>query len=269
MTPLQAASLGLVQGLTEYLPVSSSAHLVLMPKILGWSIHPKEAFIFDVLVQLGTLVGVLLYFSSYIRDMSFAALNGLIRLEPFKDSRAKNAWLVILATIPATILGLLFKDQVAAYFSSPLVACYSLMATGLLMITAELVSKKIEREVNSRDAISIGMAQSLALLPGISRSGSTIACGMALGLTRFNAARFSFLMSIPVMLGASLVASLDLFNDAELLNQMALPLAVGFISAAISGYLVIKWFMDFVAKRSLFLFAFYCMSLGALGVLWF
>lgn len=269
MTIFQALCLGLVQGLTEYLPVSSSAHLVLVPSVLGWQFSEQEAFIFDVLVQLGTLVGVLIYFSHSIRRVIIAVIQGLLAKDPMRDSDARLGWMVALATIPAAVIGLLFKSQLAAYFSSPLAACYCLILTGIIMIAAEKWSTSFNRPVSSVDALSIGFAQSLALLPGVSRSGSTIAAGMVRGFSRAEAARFSFLMSIPVMIGASLVASRDLIQDVNLVEQMALPLTVGFTTAALSGYVVIKWFMNFVSKHPLFWFSFYCVALGLFGSWYF
>lgn len=269
MTILQALFLGIVQGLTEYLPVSSSAHLVLVPNLLGWHFGEKEAFIFDVLVQLGTLVGVLIYFSHTIRQICLAVIQGLLARDPFGHPDSRMGWLVVLATMPATVIGLMFKDQLAAYFSSPAAACYCLIFTGLIMIAAETLSKKFDRSMNQYDALSIGFAQGLALLPGVSRSGSTIAAGMARGFSRTEAARFSFLMSIPVMIGASLIASLDLYKDSALFAQMALPLAAGFLAAAITGFVVIRWFMSFVGKHRLFLFSLYCIVAGLSGAVFF
>ncbi len=269
MTLFQAIFLGIVQGLTEYLPVSSSAHLVLVPNLLGWQFSEQEAFIFDVLVQLGTLVGVLLYFFEPLRRVILAVIKGLMTGNPWGEKNARLGWMVALATFPAALIGLLFKDELAAYFSSPIAACYCLIATGLIMIMAEQLSKKFERDINYVDALSIGMAQSFALLPGISRSGSTIAAGMARGFSRLEAAQFSFLMSIPVMVGASLIASIDLIKEPALLNKMALPLVAGFLAAAFSGYIVIKWFMNFVGKHRLFLFSGYCIVVGIAGILFF
>ena len=270
MTNSQALILGIVQGLTEYLPVSSSAHLVLVPHLLGWHIVPEKAFIFDILVQLGTLVGVFCYFFTPIKEVIMSVLKGLADRKPFYNREAQLGWLVALASIPAAILGFTFKTQLAAYFSSPLASCYFLIVTSIFLFAAEWLSRALEKQIpTKKDAVFIGMAQGLALFPGVSRSGSTIAAGMACGLTRTDAARFSFLMSIPVMIGASLVATFDLINDAHLIHQLMVPLAVGFISAAITGYLVIKWFMDFLSTRRLFIFALYCLAVGGLGALYF
>jgi undecaprenyl-diphosphatase len=270
MTNSQALILGVVQGLTEYLPVSSSAHLVLVPHLFGWSLAPEEAFVFDILVQLGTLVGVFCYFFMPIRQVVISVLIGLARKKPFYNQEAQLGWLVALASIPAAVLGLGFKDQLSTYFSSPSASCYFLIVTALFLFGAELITKAIEKTMpTKKDAMFIGFAQGLALIPGVSRSGSTIAAGMACGLTRTDAARFSFLMSIPVMFGASLVAFLELAHNTNLINKLALPLIIGFMSAALTGYLVIKWFISYLSTQRLYIFASYCLILGIAGAFYF
>lgn len=269
MTNIQALIMGIVQGLTEYLPVSSSAHLVIMPKLLGFSLPEQEAFIFDVLVQLGTLVGVFAYFWSKLFGIVQSALTGLLKGRPLYDENARLGWLVVLATVPAAVLGLTFKKPLAATFSDPSFACYFLIVTGVLLILAEYVGKHLKHSVTANDAVMIGVAQGLALLPGVSRSGSTISMGMMRGLSRTSAAQFSFIMSIPAMLGAALVASFDLVNDAALIKTMLIPLCIGFLSAAVTGYLVIKWFMAFVSGKRLYIFAAYCFLLGGFGAYYF
>lgn len=261
--------MGVVQGLTEYLPVSSSAHLVLLPKLMGWQFLPKEAFIFDVLVQLGTLLGVVLYFLVPLKEVASSILVGIWRRDPFHNDDARLGWLVALASVPAAICGFLFKSEISAYFSNPLVSCYFLLLTAFLLVFAEWVSRTAKRNPSGFDAVFIGCAQSLALFPGLSRSGATIAAGMACGLQRKDAARFSFLMSIPIMVGASLVASFDLFADGEMLSFMITPLLLGFTSAAITGYVVIHWFMNFLTKRRLLWFAAYCFVVGCGGIVMF
>jgi undecaprenyl-diphosphatase len=270
MTNSQALILGIVQGLTEYLPVSSSAHLVLVPQVLGWHVNPAEAFVFDVLVQLGTMIGVFCYFFTPIKEVIVSVLKGLALRRPLHDSNAQLGWLVALASIPAAILGFTFKTQLSEYFSSPLASCYFLILTAVFLFGAEWLNLNLRKQApTKKDALFIGLAQGLALFPGVSRSGSTIAAGMLCGLNRIDAARFSFLMSIPVMIGASLVASFDLIHDAHLINHLLIPLAIGFISAALTGYLVIKWFMDFLSTQRLFIFASYCLGIGLAGALYF
>lgn len=264
MDIFQAAVLGIVQGATEYIPVSSSAHLVIVPHIFGWNIHGKEAFVFDVLVQLGTLVGILLYFWRDLLDIvtSFLKAPG-----NFKSHSTCTGWYLILATIPAGFIGILFKDEIAGFFDSPRAALMFLIVTGGLLILAEWLGIKTRKAVEARDALAMGLAQTLALFPGISRSGSTISVGMLLGLNRAAAAKFSFLMSIPVMLGAAMVALNDMFESSEFLAANALPIFVGFLASAVSGYVVIKWLLDYLRNHSLYAFAAYCWVVGLLGLL--
>lgn len=268
MTNTQAIILGFVQGLTEYLPVSSSAHLVLVPKFLGWHFPEQETFVFDVLVQLGTLLGVFAYFLRSILGISKSVLTGLATGQPFYNEQARLGYMLVIATIPAAIIGLIFKDQIAEFFSSPLQSCYFLIVTGLLLAFAEWWGRSKKTIPDQKDAVIIGFAQSFALLPGVSRSGATISAGMFCGLSRKEAASFSFLMSIPVMLGASLVAGLEMFQDWSGLRHLLMPLVLGFITAAVTGYVVIRWFMAFLATKRLLWFACYCVSIGALGIIY-
>lgn len=265
---VQAIILGFIQGLTEYIPVSSSAHLVLLPKIFGWHFRSDEAFIFDILVQLGTLLGVCGYFFTAIIDMAKSMLLGLRYHKPFYDHHAKLGYLLIMATLPAALLGYYFKDDMAGFFITPLPSCYFLIVTAILLLSAEYLSTVTKNLPSNIDALIIGMAQGLALFPGVSRSGATISLGMFCGLSRKDAASFSFLLSIPIMLGASLLAVNELINNHDLLFHLATPLMLGFITAAITGYLVIRWLMHFLIHKRLSYFAYYCLGLGLLG-LWY
>lgn len=268
MTFLQAFILGIIQGLTEFLPVSSSAHLVLAPYLFGWKIPAAHIFPFDVLVQLGTLAAVILYFWKDLYAVLSAFVAGLIRREPFADPHAKMGWYLILATIPAGLAGLLLKDLVEKAFNSPLAAAWFLYATTLLLLLAEYFGKKIRQlgEITWKDALWIGCFQILAIFPGISRSGSTIAGGMVRHINRRDAGRFSFLMAVPVMLAAGLVSTLDLINIPDLKTFLPV-LAVGFITAAIVGYFSIHWLLSFLARKSLAIFAFYCAVLATFVLL--
>lgn len=269
MSDFKAIFLGIIQGLTEYLPVSSSAHLVLIPALLLWDFSKLEAFFFDVLIQLGTLLGLLVYFRKKVIKIAHDVARGLLIGKPFFNENAKLGWLVFYATIPSAIIGLIFKDHISSYFSSPKMTSIFLMCTGVILLLAEGLKPKLEKNINFQIAMFIGLAQSLSLLPGISRSGSTIACGMILGLGRKKSAEFSFFMSIPVMIGASIVAGKDLIEHADVLNKMLTPIVLGFFSAAISGYVVIKWFMNFISNQSLLIFAFYCLIIGFMGSYYF
>ncbi|MBN4077426.1 undecaprenyl-diphosphatase UppP [Sulfobacillus acidophilus] len=267
MDSIHALILGIVQGVTEYLPVSSSAHLILVPKILGFHISHQNNFVFDILVQLGTLVGVVFYFYDDLLNIAKQMCLGIYQKKPFLNTEARLGWLVLLATIPASIIGLSFKDEIASLFSSTKAALIFLIVTAIILVVAELFAKSLRNNVKISDSLAMGFAQSLALFPGISRSGSTISTGMLLGLSRQAAAKFSFIMSIPVMVGASIIAFKELFSKAEMMQQMVIPLLVGFVAAAISGYLVIKWFLAFLKQKSLLWFAAYCFAVGFIGLI--
>ncbi|PWB53807.1 MAG: undecaprenyl-diphosphatase UppP [Anaerolineales bacterium] len=264
MTIFQSILLGIIQGLTEFLPISSSAHLVLMPYLFNWQITIQDAFIFDVLVQLGTLLAVIAYFWKDLFQIIKLVISGLIQRKPFADPMARLGWFLVLATVPALIAGLFFKDLIEKAFASPLAAGLFLLGTTALLVTAELVGKRNRQLDNTTwlDALIIGLFQIISLFPGISRSGSTITGGMVRNLDRPAAARFSFLMSVPVFLGAGLLAVLDLLKLPNFSGQLPTLLA-GFITAAVVGYLAIHWLLSFLAKRSLHIFAIYsfCVSL--------
>lgn len=264
MTPLQAFVLGVVQGLTEFLPVSSSAHLVLVPWLLGWTFAPGPAFVFDVLVQLGTLAAVVAYYARDLVGMARAALRGLLTGRPFDDPQARLAWLLLAASLPAALAGVLLKSQVEQAFGSPRAVGAFLLCTAGLLLASERLGRRARAAVSLRlaDALWIGAAQALSLFPGVSRSGATIAGGLTRGLTRPEAARFSFLMAVPVMLGAGALTALDLLAAPDALAQIP-PLAIGFLTAAVVGYLAIHWLLSYLARRPLTGFAVYCLIVGA------
>ena len=266
MTLFQAVLLGIVQGLTEFLPISSTAHLILVPWLIGWSFDAKTAFVFDVLVQWGTLVGVFLYFRRDIASIVYGVVNGLARRRPLETFEARLGWWVLVATIPAVVAGLLFKDQIEGLFSAYAAVAGMVVIAAVLLIAAERFGRRTRsvEQINAADAVAIGLWQTLALFPGVSRSSSTIGGGMLRHLERSAAARFSFLMSIPALLGAGLVAVRDLLGDTALLSSLAAPLAVGFAAAAISGYLVVRWLLGYLQRRSLSVFVAYRILFGAL-----
>jgi undecaprenyl-diphosphatase len=268
MSILQALVLGIVQGLTEYIPVSSTAHLILVPWLLGWDFSQETTFVFNVLVQWGTLVGVLIYFRRDIVAILRAVINGLLQRKPLGTLEARIGWLVVIATIPAVIAGLLFKKYIEQLYSLYIVIAVVLILGGFLMMAAERWGKR-QREVGKMtivDSIVIGLWQVLAMIPGVSRSSATISGAMLRDFTREDAARFSFLMSIPALLGAGVVALKDLFEVKGLLASLAAPLAVGFLAAAISGYLSIRWLLGYLKSRPLNRFIFYRFAFGALCI---
>lgn len=258
MNILQAILLGIVQGATEFLPVSSSGHLVLVPRLLDWQIPPAEAFVFDVLVQLGTLAAVILYFRRDLVDISLAWLRGLAARRPFADRHALLGWYLILATLPAVFFGLLLKDRIETVFDRPVQVAGFLLATAGLLLLAEYAGKRRRalEQIAWWDALIMGLFQVLALFPGISRSGATITGGMLRSLDRSVAARFSFLMSVPVMLAAGVLAILDLLTVPDLGGFLPVMLA-GFLAAAAVGYLSIRWLLAFLTRRSLVYFSLY------------
>lgn len=266
MNLLQALILGLVQGATEYIPVSSSAHLVLVPWFLGW---PDPSFEFEVLVQWGTLVGVFVFFWGDIWAISRGVIQGLRQRKPLATFEAKLGWLVVVATIPAVVLGLLFKDYFEAAFASPALAGGFLILTAAVLVAAERFGAR-SRELESftwLDAVIVGFWQAAAILPGISRSGSTIGGAVLRNFNRPAAARFSFLMSIPALLGAGLVALADLLRDDTLAAQLP-AISVGFIAAAISGYICIRWLLHYLQRHSLYVFAAYCLIVSIISLVY-
>jgi undecaprenyl-diphosphatase len=239
MTLLQSIILGIIQGATEFLPISSSGHLVIVPFVFGWEIPNGEAFIFDVLVQVATLTAVFAYF-----------------------------WREIGLIFPAIVLGLLLKGQITRAFENPLTSAIGLLVTAGLLVVAERVGKRQRRMKNLTwiDSLMIGLFQVLALFPGISRSGSTITGGMVRDLKRPPAARFAFLMSIPVMIAAGTLAALDLLAHPNTLSLLPTYFP-GFFAAAFVGYLAIRWLIKYLAKHSLYVFAVYCTLLSIITII--
>ena len=265
MTFLQSLILGVIQGLTEFLPVSSSAHLVIAPFLFGWELTPNETFIFDVLVQVSTLVAVIIYFWKDLWLIASAVLSGLIDRTPLKTPESRLGWLILLATIPAGIFGLVLKDLVAAAFNSPETAAFFLLVTAFLLVIAERLGQRLRElpDMNWKDAILIGFFQAAAVFPGISRSGSTITGAMLRNIKRPAAARFSFLMSIPIMLAAGGIAVIDLFKLTAI--EQYIPIIIsGFIVSAVVGYISIHWLIRFLSNHSLYGFAIYCTALAVL-----
>ncbi len=265
MTIFQAIILGIVQGLTEYLPVSSSAHLVIVPYLLGWSFPADQAFVFDVLVQLGTLLAVIVYFWKDLINIVVEFFKGIAARKPFATVESRMGWFIILASIPGGIAGVLIKPIVEAAFASPAAVGALLIVTAIILVAGEYFGRK-ERGFTSitwLDALLIGIGQAVAIFPGISRSGATISVGLLRGLKRTDAAKFSFLMSIPIMLAAGLYSALDLRDIAGLTSFLPAILA-GTVAAAVVGYFSIKWLLSFLNKRPLSIFAIYCAILGAL-----
>ncbi len=257
MSLWQELLLALIQGLTEFLPISSSAHLILFPRLMGWQ---DQGLAFDVAVHVGTLAAVLLYFRRDLAKMARDWTRSLAgrALTP----EARLAWGVLLGTIPVGLSGLLFKDVIETTLRSPLVIALATLAFGLLLWWADRRGRRVRDEysLDWRDILVIGLAQALALIPGTSRSGITITAGLLLGLTRQGAARFSFLLSIPVIALAGLLKTRDL-----ILGEVPLPwtdLLLGAVVSGIVAYLSIHYFLLLLERVGLLPFVIYRLILG-------
>ena len=255
--------LGIIEGLTEFIPVSSTAHMLIVQKIFNLPSDPGM-FAFLVLVQLGPLLALLVYFWK-----DYWSLIKAFFASPFSTPENKMAWYIIIATIPAGLAGVLLKDAVQGMFQNPLLeAAIRLFTAAILLFLAEWLGKK-SRNLDSitwLDALIIGLFQVLAVFPGSSRSGSTIPGGMFRNFDRPSATRFAFLMAAPIMLAAGGYESLSVLKT-HVLHTILAPLAVGFIVAAVIGWLSIRWLINYVGKHSLYLFAAYCAIVAALCVL--
>lgn len=266
MDLLQALILGILQGATEFLPISSSGHLVLLPWWLGWAEPP---LVFDVVVHLGTLVAVLVYFRRDWLTFGRAGLDAL-RHHSTEDPDARLLGWIALGTIPAAFAGLLFKDMFEAAFDHPPLVAAFLLVTALVLVVSEryYAAQRNLDNLNARDALTIGLAQAVAIFPGISRSGSTIAAGIGRGLPRPDSARFSFLLAPPVIFGAGFKEMLDVVTGEAAVGQdLVLPMMAGFVAAAIVGYGCIWFLMRLLQRRRLYGFAMYCAAFGTLSLL--
>ncbi|HEV8634882.1 MAG TPA: undecaprenyl-diphosphatase UppP [Chloroflexota bacterium] len=258
---VQAVLLGVVQGLSEFLPISSTAHLALVPWALGWDSPLLNSLTFDVALHMGTLVAVLLYFwSDWLRLA--VGLVGFARGQP--NPGARMAGLVALGTIPAVVVGVLFQSLVETTFRSPAQIAVVLALFSLVMYGAERVAARARGldALRTTDTVAIGCAQAVALVPGVSRSGATISTGLVLGLERAAAARFSFLLSTPVVAGAGLKKLFDLRGVAVGPGDSTLML-LGALAAGISGWLCIHWLLRYLARETMDVFVAYRLGLAA------
>lgn len=264
LTIWQAIILGIIQGLTEFLPVSSDGHLVIAQEVFG--LRPPNAIAFDVLLHLGTLVAVVAYFRRELFEMTFALFGAK---GPVADVRRRWIWLLGLGTVPVAIIGGLFEDWFAGTFHSLVWAGAGLLLTGtmLALIEGKGESGRQEGDLTPGDALRIGGIQSLALLPGVSRSGSTLFMALSTGVERNTAARFSFLLSIPAITGALVLKSSDLVSMAQAEASMA-PLVVGPLAAGLTGLVAIEVLMRAVRRGSLRAFSVYCLAVGGLTLAW-
>jgi undecaprenyl-diphosphatase len=278
---LQAIILGILQGVTEFIPISSSAHLIVVPWFLGWEDPSLNSLAFDVALHLGTLLAVLLFFHADWGRLIRAGVASIRERRIGADPDRRLAWLLIIGCIPGAIIGALAESKIERLFHQPnqphqtsamIAIAVVLAVAGAIMLLADRLAKHLRGmdSLNLKDAIIIGFAQALAVFPGVSRSGATITAGLALGLERPAAARFSFLLSAPIIAGAGLKSMFDVLKAWQA-GQMAtadlILFPVGFTAAAISGYLCIKYLLRYLQHHSIAIFAYYRWALAALIVL--
>ncbi len=263
MELFQAFILGMVQGLGEFLPISSSAHLILTPWLFGW---PDQGLAFDVALHWGTLLAVVTYFYKDIWLLAKGFIHSLIpSTRDFQSNTyQKLSWLIVVATIPAAIVGKLLESEVETAFRNPLLIAATLSVVGVVLLLADKYGDKVKTLSDAKwvNALFIGIGQALAIVPGISRSGATITAGLLQGFTRQDAAKFSFLMSVPIILGAGV---LKLPEIAGIENHA--QLIVGFISSTVFGFLAIKYMLKYISNRSFAIFTWYRLILAAVIVI--
>lgn len=274
---IQAILMGIVQGLSEFLPVSSSAHLVFTSSLYKYFsgiitvVHSNEEVFFDIMLHLGTLVAVLIFFKKEIVNIIKAFIVA-IKTKDFSNKDAKLGVYILFGTALTILVAYPLKDFCEHLVYSPVIVGCLLVITGFMLFVAEFVSKKYTfktDKINLKSAILIGIAQGLAAFPGFSRSGWTIGTGLFLGLDRETCARYSFLLSIPIILGTSMVYPLLEINIEEIVTYNWTAIIIGTIVSAIVGYFCIKYFLKFVAKFSLAFFAYYCIIVGGVMAIFF
>jgi undecaprenyl-diphosphatase len=258
-----ALLLGIIQGLTEFIPVSSTAHLLIGQRLLGLP-SSDLMFAFLVIIQLGTILSLIVFFWKDLLTLVRAFF-----AKPFSTPENNLAWNIVIATIPAAIIGFILRHAVEELFAQPLLeASIRLFSAAILLAIAERLGKRARAldSLNWLDALIIGCFQVIAVFPGASRSGTTIAGGMLRGFDRVSAARFGFLMSIPIMLGAGGYQVNDVIGLPGL-SSFVPAILVGFITAAIVGWFAVRWLLNYLGSRSLYAFAIYCAALGAITLI--
>ncbi len=265
MSLLEAIVLGIVQGLTEFLPVSSTAHLRIVPAFAGWE-DPGAAF--TAVTQLGTMVAVLIYFREDLLRITRTWFASLRTPRLRKELDARMGWYILLGTIPIGIFGLAFKDQIETGARDLYLNGMALIVLGLVLLQAERVGKRNRgvESIGTRDGLVVGFSQALALVPGVSRSGATITAGLFLGLERAAAARFSFLLSIPAVVLSGLLELASISSGEEGENTGAVALIVATVLAFVVGYASIAFLLRFLATRSTVIFVVYRVVLGVLVI---
>lgn len=274
----QSLVLGIVQGLTEFLPISSSAHLILVPWLLGWDNAVITSLPFDLALHLGTLVAVLAFFANDWVRLIRAAVASIAERKIGNDPDRRLAWLIVLGSIPGAIIGALAESKIEELFHAPgepiskwaiIAMAVIIAALGAVLWLAERAAKHIRgmQDINIRDALIVGFAQAAAVFPGVSRSGATITAGLFLGLKRDDAARFSFLLGAPIILGAGLKSLYDVYKSHALASGDLIMYLVGFVAAAITGFLTIQFLLGYLRRNSTDIFVYYRLALAVFIVI--
>ncbi len=276
MLYIQSIILGIVQGLAEFIPISSSAHLVIVPWLFGWTNPALTSLTFDVALHLGTLLAVIVFFAADWGRLIAAWFKSVVQFKIGDDPDRKMAWYIVLACIPGGIAGVLLESKIGdAFHRSPIPMgsmIFMAVAIAVLAVLLWLADKLAAHrtafgQIKARDALYIGLAQAFAVIPGVSRSGATITAGLALGLERDAAARFSFLLSAPIIAGAGLKSLYELVKQVHSGAVAGAELAIfpiGFVAAAISGFICIKFLLNYLKKHSTAVFVWYRFALAAL-----
>lgn len=272
----QAIILGLLQGVSELFPISSLGHSVILPKLVGWNIHQNDSFFLTFLVatHLATALVLLGFFwADWVRIMKGTIRSLKLREVKSSDSDAKLGWLLVVGTIPAGVLGLLLEENLRSFFASTQSAAIFLTMNGLLLLGSEVLKRKTKEktdlkysdqriaQLSFKKTLAIGLMQSIALIPGLSRTGAAISGGLLVGLSHEDAARYSFLLATPVIGAAALLKLPELFSSSPQLITSAL---LGAVFAAVSGYLTVKFLIKYFQTKSLMPFAVYCLLAGSL-----
>lgn len=258
--------LGLLQGFTEPIPISSSGHLVILQNIINLEI---EGLSFEVFVNFASLLAVLIVYRKDVYDFSFGACKYLFSKNPSYKKDFKYLFYIVVATIPAGVIGVLYGDFIGEKLKGLHVIGITLIITGIaLWIIRNLRGRKGDSSITFKDAIVIGCAQAIALIPGISRSGATIITAMGLGVKQASALKFSFFMFIPVSLGGAILKIPDIINDPNL-SQLLIPYIIAFIASFIATYFSLKWFMGIMERGNLKYFSIYCLIVGVLVLIIF
>jgi undecaprenyl-diphosphatase len=264
MTTIHAIIFGIIQGLGEFLPISSSAHLVIFPWLFNF---PDPGLAFDVALHFGTLIAVILFFwKDWLKIIALAfGLSKKLKINSVTNYPKNTLWLLVIATIPGALIGYLLEEQAETIFRSPVLIATTLILAGLVLYWVDQVGKKNQNfdKITPKNALLIGLSQAVAIIPGISRSGATISTALALGFDRTSAARFSFLMSAPIIFGATILKFSDLTNNFNFVQFIAI------LSAAISGFFAIAGMLKFIERVSYKIFFWYRLAFAVVIVLVF